>query len=125
AMVADATHLYWLNYFYGTDHTGTVEEVPLGGGTVTTLATGQNWPIALAVDSINVYWVTWEKQGTVNEVPIGGGPVTTLAIGQSWPVSVAVNGTHVYWVNNGDGTVNEVPVGGGSVTTLATGPPGA
>jgi hypothetical protein len=114
AIAVDGTHLYSAD---GKD--GTVNEVPLGGGPVTTLATSQ-YPYAIAVDGTNVYWVD-RRDGTVNEVPIGGGPVTTLATGQDDPFALAADGTYVYWVSYRGGTVNKVPVAGGSVTTLATG----
>jgi hypothetical protein len=115
--------VYWADSDSGTVNEGLFAEGCIT--TVTTLASGQDDPTSLAVDSTHVYW-TNPFDGTVNEVPVGGGPVTALASGQAWPNSVAVDGTNVYWVNSGtysesSGTVNEVPVGGGSVTTLATG----
>ena len=77
--------------------------VPVGGGSVTTLASGQNDPGSLVVDGTHVYWVTTavpSYDGTVNEVPLGGGSVTTLASGQNDPSSLAVDGTHVYWAHS-------------------------
>jgi hypothetical protein len=119
-----ANHVYWVTF------PGTVNKVASGGGCVTTLATGQRYPVSVAVDNTNVYWVDLTG-GTVKSVPLDGGSVTTLASGQTYPTSVAADGTHVYWVNFGypyngtsvDGTLNEVPVGGGAVTTLAGGNP--
>lgn len=62
---------------------GTVNEVPLGGGTVTTLATGQREPWFVAVDSTHIYWANYGDEhipdGSVDEVPLGGGNATTLA----------------------------------------------
>jgi len=122
-------HLYWVDESYGKY--GTVNKVPVGGGCMTTLATGQDDPGSIAVDATHVYWVNLGRpssgggypNGTVNEVPIGGGTVTTLATGPSAAAgpgaSVAVDGTHVYWI--GGGNVKKVPIGGGSVTILASG----
>ena len=118
-------HVYWVNFTDQTTASGTVNKVPVGGGSVTTLASGQIAPASVAVDGKYVYWVNFNPfTGTVNKVPLDGGSVTTLATGQDLPYSVAVDGTHVYWVNSGwdldTGWVNKVPLGGGSVTTLAS-----
>jgi hypothetical protein len=121
SVAVDSAHVYWVSGYAAT----AVKEVPLGGGSVTTLASTQNGAVSLAVDGTHVYWVEpGDEQvptGTVKEVRLGGGNVTTLAKDQDYPVSVAVDGTHVYWTNWGNGKVNEVPLGGGKITTLATG----
>ncbi len=111
--------VYWADLPQGAGD-GNVSEIPVGGGGVTTLASGLNDPVSVTVDRTHVYWVDG-YDGTVNDVPLRGGSVTTLASGLNDPVSVAVDSTHVYWANLTDGTVNEVPLGGGTVTTLAAG----
>jgi len=47
----DATRVYWV------DLQGNVLGAPIGGRAVTTLATGQDSPEAIAVDSTGVYWM--------------------------------------------------------------------
>jgi hypothetical protein len=93
---------------------------------VTTLASGQDRPESVAVDSTHVYWITGHD--AVKAIPIGGGSVTTLVSGQYPLLSLAVDGTHVYWGTDAwtypsypQGAVKEVPVGGGPVNTVARG----
>src|SRR5258708_2356048 len=57
ALAVDSSRLYWVNSADSTKADGTVNEMPLGGGRVTTLARGQFGPASVAVDDTNVYWV--------------------------------------------------------------------
>jgi len=97
----------------------------IGGGSPTTLATG-DWACSdLAVDATSVYW--HGLFGTdLLKVPIGGGQPTTLASSLS-PGSeennemlglIAVDATSVYWAGE-DGAVS-VGLNGGTPTTLTT-----
>jgi sugar lactone lactonase YvrE len=70
-----------------------VNEVPIGGGPVTILASGQHNPDSVAVDGAHVYWAN--QDGTVNEVPLGGGTAHTVAHGQGYPSMLAVLGVAV------------------------------
>jgi hypothetical protein len=102
----DATSIYWTNVADG----GTVMKVGLGGGTPTTLASGQGHPAGIAVDATSVYWTNsgslGSSDGTVMKVGLGGGAPTTLASDQNYPTSIAVGVTSVYWTNSG-ATTNE------------------
>jgi hypothetical protein len=113
AIAVDSTSIYW------TDRGGTVNKVPVDGGDVTVLASGQGVPVAIAVDAGNVYWAN-APGGTIDACSLSGGTVATLASGQL-PDSIAVDATSVYWTSHYDGTVNKVPLAGGNVTVLASG----
>jgi hypothetical protein len=62
----DATRAYW------ADASNAVHSVPLNGGAATTLATGQNNVIAIAVDETAVYWLANGNgsPGSVMKLPL-------------------------------------------------------
>ncbi len=108
SLAVDAKSVYWTNA--GTQANGygdgSVMSVPIGGGTVVTLATGQNNPYGIAVDADTVFWTT--LGGTVMSVPIGGGAANTLASGQLFPLAIARDPASVYWTDRGTGTNGSV-----------------
>jgi hypothetical protein len=52
----DATSVYFTSPGSATN-AGIVASVPLGGGAVTTLVTGQSTPEAIVADATSLYWV--------------------------------------------------------------------
>jgi hypothetical protein len=52
-VAVDSAYVYWAN----ESDPGSVFRIPLQGGVVETLATGQVSPYAIAVDASSVYWV--------------------------------------------------------------------
>jgi hypothetical protein len=141
AIAVDATSVYWVDV--GTfdskgnynANSGTVMQVARGGGTPTTLASGQEFPISIAVDATSVYWAnagSSDTDGALMKVPLGGGTPTTLASGQNNPNAIVVDAASVYWTNSGindgvgffkagTGAVLKVPLSGGATSTLASG----
>ena len=105
---------------YSTDGNGTIFGIPVNGGAIAILATGQT-PSSLAVDAANVYWTNYnngQPGGAVMKVSIAGGPPVMLAAGPRSPYAIAVDPTAVYWTTS-SGAVLSVPLSGGGPTTLA------
>jgi hypothetical protein len=94
-------------YFTSGRHSGLVQSVPLKGGAVKTITSGQLDPRGIAVDEKYVYWVTVGQlpaEGTVmrSDKRVRGAP-QFLAFGQRKPLAIAVDDRFVYWVSQGDG----------------------
>jgi hypothetical protein len=119
---------------YYADGNGALVSVPIGGGTVTTLASSVPDPAFLATDATNVYWVTYSVLG----VPKAGGPTVTLAAydrdysfdsAGGWVSGLAADSTGVYWTYLGtdsdcfaDGKVWRFAPGG-TAAAIASGQP--
>lgn len=123
SIAVDSSYVYWTDE--GTQsQEGTVKRVPIGGGTVTTIATGQASPRGIFVSGSTVYWVNYGN-GEVMSAAITGGGVVALAASQSGPTSLVVVGSKVYWTNYMGGELMSCATGGGSATVLAVGLTGA
>jgi hypothetical protein len=107
--------VYWVTY----DSPGSVIMEPQSSVPATTLASGDDYPVAIAVDKTNAYWA--DEGGDVKKMPLGGGTITTLASTGQTLFGLAVDSANVYFTNAGAGTVESVPIGGGPTVTLATG----
>jgi len=100
--------IYW-TYRDGSE----VQGAPLAGGPATTLASNQSYPVAVATDGTNVYFLDQgpldqdNTSGQVLKVPVGGGTVTPLASSRSnVGTSMATDGVNVYWVEYGTYAAN-------------------
>jgi len=128
-LAVDATNVYWTNIGTSANEflDGTVMAMPKGGGTVTTLASGQDFPNAVSVHGSWVYWTNYDAaksggaaSGAVSRVSTTGGPITVIASGQAFPWDVVADDTSVYWTCNESGVVRSAAAGGGSIKVIAT-----
>jgi hypothetical protein len=91
---------------------GTIEAVPVSGGTATTIVSSQPYSFSeITADSSNVYFTYQDssQQGYVAKATIAGGTITTIASMQQAPSTIAVNATTVYWVD-GWGNLGMSPI---------------
>jgi hypothetical protein len=141
-MAIDSTTVYW------TSSQGWVGKCPLtgcpiggdGGALPTELASGQDDPLYIAVDSANVYWLNQGNAGvgSVAKCPVqgcpsvadGGSEPTLLATNQARLFGIALDSDYVYWVAAGsptstspEGVVAKCSIDGcgGNPTILASG----
>jgi hypothetical protein len=83
----------------------TIYSVPLGGGSVSTVATGYT-VASVASDGANLYWLdTYAK--TLSTVGVHGGTPTVLVAGEPGSLGPVVDDRAVYWVNT-DGQIRRM-----------------
>jgi hypothetical protein len=105
ALAVDAQNVYWTNVGrlgggnLPAPNTGSVMQVPIGGGTITTLASTQAVPLGIAVAGGTVYWCEYvlSAPGLILSAPVGGGTVTPLVSGLSDPFGLTISGDTLYW----------------------------
>jgi hypothetical protein len=120
-IVVSSTDVLWAAY------DGTINEVPIGGGATTMLATGAQGIVAIEADE--VYWpiatggcMPSPCTLSVLKMSLTGGTPSTLAsmpFGSPTALTFAVDSDDVYWTNQMTG-VFKVPVSGGAITTLSS-----
>jgi hypothetical protein len=119
-IAADADGLFWVNRGKAGQSNGVVMRANLDGSNATPLATGQNFPLRIALDQGHVYWATLDG-GALGIDKAGKTPVFTYALGGTGvpPVTgIAADGEHVYYSRNKD--VVRVPVNSLSADKLLT-----
>jgi hypothetical protein len=89
-VAVDATHLYFGTY-------SSVEEMPLAGGAINTLASGQDDPTEIVVDDAFLYWTNFYG-GALIRKPLAGGPATILVPSLSiYGGGIAVDAKAIYF----------------------------
>ncbi len=116
ALVVDSQYAYWTEGGTGVAD-GSIQRVPLTGGSALTIASGLVSPNSLAIDATNVYWVDADQGGSVESAPIGGGTARVLAAGLGGLYGLVVDSASAYTLVGSE--VIKVPLGGGAVTTIA------
>jgi hypothetical protein len=129
-MAVDARNVYWLAFGFSDNPSDHLLSVPVAGGHVTTLASGEGFT-DLAIDDAKAYWTTRVgaapgTAGTVMSVPLTGGPSTPLASSQVDPHGIDLAAGQVYWACNNSsaqplGTAGEIfsePTSGGNPTVV-------
>jgi hypothetical protein len=122
AIVVDAHNVYWTNLgklgasLFPAVNSGSVVYVPIGGGTLVTVATTQAIPLSLVVNGGTIYWTVYglSVPGQVVSAPVAGGPLVPLAGGLDDPFSMTLAGSTLYWTNtpssNGNGAILSLPL---------------
>ena len=114
-MASDSANVYWAT-------SGAVVKYSVAGQAMTTLASGLTFPpAAIAVDTVNVYWI--DQNGNVYKAPLAGGGTTGTSIATPNAVpggGLATDGVNVYWTDQGANIVARVSVNGGAVVTVAS-----
>jgi hypothetical protein len=107
---------------------GRIEAVPIGGGTVATLAPVGVTPQGISAGAGQVFWAdatSGSSPTSILSVAAGGGAVQTLASGG--PFFTATDSSNVYWADYSTiggtplSSVRRVPIGGTTVSTLTVG----
>jgi hypothetical protein len=120
-IAVNGTHAYWVTF-------DRVMRVALDGTDLTTLASDQTSPLAIALDDQYVYWSKNDinHTGSIMRIPLSGGSPAVFAPAQVVN-GIAVDATNLYWPdrsNLDDGTIVKALRTDGSMETIATGQSG-
>lgn len=137
-LAMDETYLYWGSRGLVGTNTDSIFKMPIAGGPVTTLATGQVQPAHVAVNATHVYWTNvgdFHDEVGLIRAPLEGGIAETVVSSRSAAYAkyaemggIFVNANDVYYTVKGtkeydyyDGSVVHLPLDGGAPETLASG----
>ncbi len=106
-IAASATSVFWVD---SLTCCGSINSVPIGGTSTSTVINGQTEPNGIAVDAKFVYWTDSTGSAMVAKCPVAGCPASgpfKLAAGTS-PGALAIDATRVYWTDITAGKVMSV-----------------
>ena len=95
----DGTSIY-LTSLYANE----IYRMPIGGGALTTLATGQAYPVLTAIDQQHAYWANGDS-GRITRAPRAGGTAEVFVTDRYGTDGVAVDDRYVYWTNYETGVI--------------------
>lgn len=95
----DGASIY-LTSLYAND----IYRMPISGGALTTIATGQAYPVLTAIDQQHVYWANGDS-GQIARVPRAGGASEVFVTDRFGTDGVAVDDRYVYWTNYETGVI--------------------
>jgi hypothetical protein len=124
-IAADFAAVYW------TDKTGgRVRKYDKTTKVVSTLATGQQNPVAIAVEGSSLYWADAGDcagaNGSIWKMPANSDPATPatqIAQSQACPSAITADADGVYWTDYGTTQNNNYQSNGGVYAALAGDPP--
>jgi hypothetical protein len=132
AIVADATHVYWLGRGTTSELVGDVRKASKSSGAIETLGTaplfreGSTWSLAADDDSL---YLPDRRGGKVYRMAKSNGDVHLVTASAGHPFSLATDGTYVYWTDVGvdpaasvepEPLVRKALVGGGAPVRIAS-----
>ena len=117
------TEMYWLDKFDNAIYKANTD----GTGSTTTILTGVNNPVGLAIDyeGGKLYWTTNEAASTskIQSSNLDGTGVTDLVTGLVDPDNIALDlaNNKMYWTDYGDGQIRRANLDGSGVESLVSG----
>ena len=82
--------------------------MPIGGGALTTLATGQSYPVQAQVDGSWLYWANGGAS-TIARRSLSGGAATVIASSAGYTDGVCVDADWVFFTNYSTNRIYRLP----------------
>ncbi|TMB34321.1 MAG: hypothetical protein E6J58_18775 [Deltaproteobacteria bacterium] len=131
AVAVDDRNVYWNDVSQQT-----VNEMPLGGGPITTLASGQGYLSAIATDGGDVFWISVVGAAANQTTYVmktsrnGGTPQQLATLPTTFGAALVVDRPYIYWTAQaistptaivGSGSLSRVPADGAGVSEVVVG----